>query len=87
MSELTNSQARIYRAILDHWAEKGESPAIRDLMKRLEIKSPNGIVGLLRTLERKGIIEPTNDVKARQIYPLGMRDAIQQTARVMREAI
>ncbi len=53
---LTEAQAECLRSILDYIATWGYAPTIRDLMEILDIASPNGVVGKLDALQRKGFI-------------------------------
>ena len=63
---LTRRQIRVLDIIVDCIAERGYQPSIRQLMARLKIKSPNGIVCRLTALEKKGYIR-RNKIAARSL--------------------
>jgi repressor LexA len=52
--ELTPHQYAAFRLIYESARDKGYQPSIRELMRRLNINSPNGITGHLCALRRKG---------------------------------
>jgi repressor LexA len=54
--QLTPRQREIYRFIRQHWQEHGYVPTVREIAEHFGIRSPNGVVGHLRALERKGLI-------------------------------
>jgi repressor LexA len=53
---LTANQQRIFDYICGYIAEQGYPPAIRDIGKAFDISSPNGVMGHLRALKKKGYI-------------------------------
>jgi SOS-response transcriptional repressor LexA len=59
---LTPAQRRVVFAILDLHATHGRPPTVRELMPRLGVRSPNGVVSHLNALRRKGCVlwEPTH---------------------------
>lgn len=57
--ELTERQSRVYEAIKSHIKQHGYAPTVRELMRTLEIKSPNGVVCHLDALKKKGWINGT----------------------------
>lgn len=59
---LTPRQMEIYRAIGEHVVDTGHVPTLRDLMKRVGMTSPNGVVGQLRAIERKGWLTVRDDI-------------------------
>ena len=84
---LPPGQRRTYGAILAHIEATGLLPSIRVLCDRLGIHSPNGVVGHLMALGRKGYTERTlrNDTPegkavTRTICPVGFRDAVKAIA-------
>jgi repressor LexA len=56
MRSLTQRQAEVLRALFDLTAENGYSPTLRELGAALGDIQPNGVLGHLRALERKGKI-------------------------------
>lgn len=56
---LTGRQKFVYDAICESIRKLQRPPTVRDLMECLAIASPNGVVGHLRALKKKGYI--TND--------------------------
>jgi len=72
----TKRQATVYAAIVRHWARYGCGPSVRELMRAANTASPNGVVGNLRALVRKGLIEWDRDGTARGIWPAGLRARI-----------
>lgn len=72
---VTKRQQEVVDTIRVFLRQHGYSPAIRDLMVRLHIRSPNGIVSHLRVLRKKGLIEYQDHV-ARSIRIPG--ESIQQ---------
>ena len=77
---LTEKQETVVGAIRVHWAKYGCSPSIRDLCDALDIGSPNGVMGHLRALVKKGAVELGGEKTARQIWTAGLRDAIRRLA-------
>lgn len=75
----TDRQQEVYRAILTHFAETGRAPTIRDLMARLDIKSPNGIACHLKALAQRGLIQ-TAEHTARGIEVAAITGAVKATA-------
>lgn len=53
---LTTKQQRIYDFICDHIQSTGYPPTIRDICKKFDISSPNGVMCHLKALEKKGKI-------------------------------
>jgi repressor LexA len=56
MPELTARQANILEFVQERQVAGRAAPSIREIAKRFRIKSPNGVAGHLRALERKGFI-------------------------------
>jgi len=54
--KLTDTQQRILDYIREYIVEHGYPPAIRDIGKAFGISSPNGVMGHLRALQKKGYI-------------------------------
>jgi repressor LexA len=55
-SSLTPKQREIYEFIRHYIQQHGYPPAIRDIGKAFEIKSPNGVMCHLKALKKKGFI-------------------------------
>lgn len=53
---LTSKQREIYAFIRQYITENGYPPAIRDIGRAFEIKSPNGVMCHLKALQKKGYI-------------------------------
>jgi len=53
---LTARQKEVLDFIVRHTSEKGYPPSIREIGKQFEIKSTNGVRGILQALEKKGEI-------------------------------
>ena len=63
---LTVQQRKIFELILSHIEEFGNPPTIREIAEQMNFKSPNGVVGHLKALERKGLITRSSN-KSRAI--------------------
>ncbi len=64
--ELTPRQAAVFKFIKRLIDKRGYGPTIREIGEEFDISSPNGVVGHLRALETKGVIERA-DYKSRGI--------------------
>jgi len=53
---LTGQQKKIFKLILASIEQYGNPPTIREIAEQMQFKSPNGVVGHLKALERKGLI-------------------------------
>lgn len=53
---LTERQNLVFKFILSHIGEHGNPPTIREIAHGMNFKSPNGVVGHLKAIERKGLI-------------------------------
>ena len=53
---LTERQNLVFKFILSHIGEHGNPPTIREIAEGMNFKSPNGVVGHLKAIERKGLI-------------------------------
>ncbi len=53
---LTPRQKKIFRYIRQQIDKRGYGPTVREIADKFEIVSPNGVVGHLRALEKKGYI-------------------------------
>lgn len=53
---LTDRQNLVFQFILSHIGEHGNPPTIREIADGMNFKSPNGVVGHLKAIERKGLI-------------------------------
>jgi repressor LexA len=54
--KLTKRQQTIYDFIRGLIVRRGYGPTVREIAQRMDIRSPNGVVGHLKALERKGYI-------------------------------
>lgn len=63
---LTDQQKKIFQLILSHIEQFGNPPTIREIAEQMKFKSPNGVVGHLKALERKGLITRSSN-KSRAI--------------------
>jgi repressor LexA len=66
LDPLTERQEEILRYIARHIDLNGFQPSIRELGERFRIRSPNGVVGHLKAMERKGYLS-LNSMTARGI--------------------
>lgn len=55
--KLTARQQRVYDLICESIQKQRRPPSVRELMRRLGMKSPNGIASHLVALEKKGYID------------------------------
>jgi repressor LexA len=53
----TKKQASMLEYIASHISRHGYQPSIREIGDRFKIRSPNGVVSHLKSLERKGVID------------------------------
>ena len=53
---LTERQMEVYKFIRDKIRNRGYGPTVREIGKKFDIASPNGVVCHLKALEKKGII-------------------------------
>jgi repressor LexA len=63
---LTERQQAIFDFIRQQIDSKGAPPTIREIAGRMRFRSPNGVVGHLKSLEKKGLIRRTSN-KSRSI--------------------
>ncbi len=56
IDSLTKRQAAVYKFIRQKIRSRGYGPTIREIGEHFEIASPNGVMGHLRAIERKGLI-------------------------------
>ncbi len=63
---LTERQKLVFQFILSHISEHSNPPTIREIAAEFNMKSPNGVVGHLKALERKGLINRSS-LKSRSI--------------------
>tara|TARA_R110002111_G_scaffold185031_3_gene250922 strand:+ start:45439 stop:46047 length:609 start_codon:yes stop_codon:yes gene_type:complete len=54
--KLTDRQSQIYQFLKDKIVNRGYGPTVREIGDAFEIRSPNGVMGHLKALERKGLI-------------------------------
>ena len=55
-TKLTERQQVIYDFIRGLIVRRGYGPTVREIAQRMDISSPNGVMGHLKALERKGFI-------------------------------
>ena len=58
---LTERQQQVLDFIACHIHDRGIPPTVREIWEHFGITSPNGVVGHIKTLERKGYIEHMPD--------------------------
>lgn len=63
---LTKKQKKVFDFICSRISKVGFGPTIREIADEMGISSPNGVVGHLRALEKKGLIERASN-KSRSI--------------------
>jgi repressor LexA len=56
---LTSQQLKIFNFIRSTIHDRGFGPSIREIAEKMKFKSPNGVIGHLQALERKGLISRT----------------------------
>lgn len=56
MKELTNRQAEVMHAIIDHWVEHGFPPTLRELTAELGVSSTKAMSDNLRLMRNKGAL-------------------------------
>lgn len=66
VNELTDNQLRVYRYIQTQITQHNHVPTIREIGEHFGITSPNGVAGLLKRIEAKGLIKRTKN-RARSI--------------------
>ncbi|QGQ22581.1 transcriptional repressor LexA [Gimesia benthica] len=55
--KLTERQQAIYQFLKDKIINRGYGPTVREIGDAFDIRSPNGVMGHLKALERKGLIK------------------------------
>ena len=55
--KLTERQLAIYQFLKDKIVNRGYGPTVREIGDAFDIRSPNGVMGHLKALERKGLIK------------------------------
>ncbi|QDT41470.1 LexA repressor [Gimesia alba] len=55
--KLTERQTAIYQFLKDKIVNRGYGPTVREIGDAFDIRSPNGVMGHLKALERKGLIK------------------------------
>ncbi|MEV7955247.1 MarR family transcriptional regulator [Streptomyces sp. NPDC056178] len=56
MTEITDRQQRILRAIREHIADRGEAPTVREIGEQVGLSSPSSVSYQLGRLEAMGVI-------------------------------
>ena len=64
--KLTENQLRVFRYVKKQIEKKNHVPTIREIGEHCGINSPNGVAGLLKRIEAKGMIKRTKN-RARSI--------------------
>ena len=81
----TARQSAVLAAIVRHMATHGgQCPTVREMMAATGITSPNGIVGHLLALEKKGRLTTATTIGpavARGVRVRGLADALEATVR------
>ncbi len=70
---LTKRQQKVYDFIKTHIEKHGWPPTVRETMKHMRIKSPDGVRCQFRALEKKGVIEFGGTQMSRCIRLAGYR--------------
>ena len=72
---LTQRQLSVYKFIRDKITLRGYGPTVREIADAFGIKSPNGVMGHLRALEKKGlIIRDKNKSRAIELTPEALEE-------------
>ncbi len=70
---LTDRQREAYDFIKNHIEDNGWPPTIREIGKHMGISSPNGVLGHLKALKKKDVIEFGGTQMSRCIRLVGYR--------------
>jgi SOS-response transcriptional repressor LexA len=81
--DLTDRQREVLDFVRDFIAQHEFGPTVRDCMHGLNIRSPNGIVCHLKSLQRKGYIDRSGG-KARGLRLLGGESIIDKMRALLR---
>lgn len=60
--KLTERQSQVYRFLKDKIINRGYGPTVREIGDAFDIRSPNGVMGHLKALERKGLITRQSNI-------------------------
>ncbi|RUA12500.1 MAG: repressor LexA [Flavobacteriia bacterium] len=60
-SQLSKREIQALSAIRQHLVNFGKMPSIRELMRKLDYKSPRSVAVIIKDLEEKGILSKKND--------------------------
>ena len=72
---LTARQLSVYEFIRDKILDRGYGPTVREIADAFDIKSPNGVMGHLRALEKKGfILRDKNKSRAIALPPAALEE-------------
>ena len=75
--DLTDRQRQVYALICRHLMERQTVPTLREIGLALGIKSPNGVVSLIKPLVRRGYVRVESGAeghqKGRSIRVVGIR--------------
>ncbi len=72
---LTARQLSIFEFIRDNIMHRGYGPTVREIADAFDIKSPNGVMGHLRALEKKGLIlRDPNKSRAIELTPEALEE-------------
>lgn len=75
-AEPTDRQSEVLAEVRRYWREYGRPPSVRDLMPRVRVTTPQGVVCHLSALAAKGLIEWARDGTSRAVWPAGLRQRI-----------
>ncbi len=60
--KLTERQQSVYQFVRDKIINRGYGPTVREIGDEFDIRSPNGVIGHLKALERKGLITRKSNI-------------------------
>ncbi|QDT98814.1 transcriptional repressor LexA [Gimesia aquarii] len=60
--KLTERQMQIYEFLKDKIVNRGYGPTVKEIGDAFDIRSPNGVVGHLKALQRKGLIKRESNI-------------------------
>lgn len=60
--KLTERQQNVYQFLKDKIVNRGYGPTVREIGDEFNIRSPNGVIGHLKALERKGLITRKSNI-------------------------
>ena len=60
--KLTERQQKVYQFLKDKIVNRGYGPTVREIGDEFNIRSPNGVIGHLKALEKKGLITRQSNI-------------------------